>query len=112
MKFDRDYKWLEIIRSFEPGTADTITSHISQVLERDSHLPRKYKELILLGCATAMRSGGSTRSHGLGAIRHGATLNELLEVIALASMPAGYAAFIEAIEATGDLMSAVNPGSK
>ena len=106
MKFDRDYNWLEVTRSFDEGTAAAISAHVAQVLERDSKIPRKYKELILLACSTAIRSGGSVRSHGFGALRHGATRAEILEAIALAAMPAGYSAFIEAIEAFGDELTA------
>ena len=106
MSFERKYKWQNVIRSYDAGTADAISRHVAHVLERETTIPRKYKELILMACATAIRSGGSIRSHGLGALRHGATQAELLEVMTLAAMPAGYSALIEAIEAIGDHLTA------
>ena len=105
MSLKRNFNWLEVTGRHFPQLADILRQQVEQCLDRDTTLDRKFKELILLASATAMRSAGSVRSHGLAAIKHGASSREVLEAISLAALGAGHSACIEAIEALGDTLS-------
>ncbi len=104
MSYERKHDWRGVIRTIDPEAEHRLGDYVSHVLLRDSEIPRKYKELILMACSAAIRYGSSVRSHGMEAIKRGATDKEIIEVLSLASMPAGFTAFIEGIEALGDLL--------
>lgn len=105
MSIERQYQWLDIIRFYDAPLAESISGHLALCIGRETRIPRKYKELMLVACSAAIRSGGSVRSHSRAALRCGAEPGQVLEAIALAALPSGYSAFIEAIEAIGDLLT-------
>jgi alkylhydroperoxidase/carboxymuconolactone decarboxylase family protein YurZ len=105
MGYERKHNWRAAIRQVDPEMEKRIGEYVSHVLVRDSEIPRKYKELILMACSTAIRYGSSTRTHGTEAMYHGASEQEVIEALALASLTAGFTAFIDGIEALGDKLT-------
>lgn len=100
--YERKYKWLDIIKSIDSGAQSKISETIEYIYKRDSKIPRKYKELILMACSAALRYGSSIRNHGKEAMNYGATEEEVVEALCLASLSSGFTAIIEGIEALGD----------
>jgi alkylhydroperoxidase/carboxymuconolactone decarboxylase family protein YurZ len=100
--YERKHNWREIIKSVDPALEQHVTAFSGHVLETESEIPRKYKELILMACSAAMRYGSSTRTRGCEAIHHGASDKEIIEALALASLTSGFTAFADGIEALGD----------
>lgn len=104
MSYERKHDWRGVIRKIDPEAEDRLGNYVSHVLVRESEIPRKYKELILMACSAAIRYGSSIRSHGTEAIKRGATDKEIIEALTLASMPAGFTVLVDGIEALGDLL--------
>lgn len=65
-------------------------------LTRDTVLPRKYKELLLVGLNAAERYHFGIEAHGKGALAAGATHEQLLEAITTAVLGGGFPAWVEA----------------
>jgi alkylhydroperoxidase/carboxymuconolactone decarboxylase family protein YurZ len=100
--YEREHDWREIIRSVDPALEQQVAAFTGQVLETESEIPRKYKELILMACSAAIRYGPGTRKRGCEAMHHGATDKEIVEALALVSLTSGFTAFADGIEALGD----------
>lgn len=103
--YERKHNWREVIKSIDPELEKRISGYTGYALGEESEIPRKYKELILMACSAAVRYGSSTRTHGGEAMYHGATDKEVVEALALASLTAGFTAFIDGIEALGDQLT-------
>jgi len=78
---------------------------LAHLQARESSLPRKHKELILMACAAAQSRGAGVREHGLEAMYYGATDAEIVEALALASVSGGVAALGDALAALGDQLT-------
>lgn len=76
------YKTIEAI---DPKLAQHLTQVSNHLVEADSEIPRKYKELILLACSAAIGSPNGTHERGCEAMHHGASDKEVIEALALAS---------------------------
>ncbi|HTV71232.1 MAG TPA: carboxymuconolactone decarboxylase family protein [Rhizobiaceae bacterium] len=100
--YERKQNWRGVIKEVDPDLESKIGALTGHILVRDSEIPRKYKELILMACSAAVRYGSSTRTHGTEAMYYGATDKEVIEALSLASLTAGFTAFIDGIEALGD----------
>ncbi len=73
---------------------------IAAVYTTPRHLDRKTKELLFCATLTVMRAGkGQLQSHILAALRHGASVEEVLEAIEIALPEAGVVAFQAGFEA-------------
>jgi alkylhydroperoxidase/carboxymuconolactone decarboxylase family protein YurZ len=107
--YERKHNWREVIKKIDPETEARITAYVGHVVAKDSEIPRKYKELILMACSAAVRYGSSTRTHGSEAMYYGATDKEVIEALSLASLTAGFTAFIDGIEALGDQLTLDDP---
>ena len=99
---ERKHNWHQIIKSVDPALEQHVTAFTGHVLETESEIPRKYKELILMACSAAIRSGPGTRKRGCEAMHHGASDKEIMEALALASLASGFAVFADGIEALAD----------
>ncbi len=102
MNYQREQDWRAVIRTVDPGAESRITEFINYVVTRETALPRKQKELFLMACSASMRYGVSTRVHGSAAMKHGATCAEVIEVLNIVSIQAGFTAYVDAVEALGD----------
>ena len=100
--YERKHDWHQIINSVDPVLERLVAAYTGHVLETESELPKKYKELILMACAAAIRNGPGTRQRGCEAMHHGASDKEVVEALALASLTSGFSAFADSIEALGD----------
>ncbi|MDA9976107.1 carboxymuconolactone decarboxylase family protein [Alphaproteobacteria bacterium] len=100
--YERKHDWREIIKSVDPALEQQVAAFTDQVLEAESQIPRKYKELILMACSAAIRYGPGTRKRGCEAMHHGASDKEVIEALALVSLTSGFTAFADGIEALGD----------
>lgn len=105
MAYERKHNWRAVIKQIDPEAEQRIGDYVSHTLARDSEIPRKYKELILMACSAAVRYGSSTRTHGSEAMYYGATDKEVIEALSLASLTSGFTAFIDGIEALGDKLT-------
>jgi alkylhydroperoxidase/carboxymuconolactone decarboxylase family protein YurZ len=103
--YERTHNWREVIKGIDPELEKRITGYTGYALATDSEIPRKYKELILTAVSAALRYGSSIRTHGSEAMYYGATDKEVIEALSLASLSAGFTAFIEGIEALGDRLT-------
>jgi len=103
--YERKHNWRAVIKKFDPVAEEKIGAYAAHTLARDSRIPRKYKELILMACSAAIRYGSSTRTHGCEAMYYGATDEDIIEVLSLVSLSAGFTAFIDGIEALGDQLT-------
>ncbi len=103
--YERKHNWREVIKTIDPELETRIGGYTGYALGTESEIPRKYKELILMACSAAIRYGSSIRTHGSEAMYHGATDKEVVEALALASLTAGFTAFIDGIEALGDQLT-------
>jgi alkylhydroperoxidase/carboxymuconolactone decarboxylase family protein YurZ len=111
MSYERKQAWRNVIKQIDPEAERRIGDYISHTLLRESEIPRQYKELILMACSAAVRYGSSTRTHGREAMRHGASGRQVIEALSLASLTAGFTAFIDGIEALGEDLSPPGPPS-
>jgi alkylhydroperoxidase/carboxymuconolactone decarboxylase family protein YurZ len=100
--YEHEHDWREIIGSVDPALEQQVAAFTGQVLETESEIPRKYKELILMACSAAIRYGPGTRKRGCEAMHHGASDKEIVEALALVSLTSGFPAFADGIEALGD----------
>lgn len=103
--YERKHNWRAVIKQIDPAAEEKIGAYAAHTIARDSKIPRKYKELILMACSAAIRYGSSTRTHGMEAMYYGATDEEIIEVLSLVSMSSGFTAFIDGIEALGDQLT-------
>ena len=103
--YERRHNWRDVIKTIDPVAEEKIGAFAAHTLARESRIPRKYKELILMACSAAIRYGSSTRTHGCEAMYYGATDEDIIESLSLASMSAGFTAFIDGIEALGDQLT-------
>ena len=100
--YERKHDWRGIIKSVDPALEQHIGAFSDHVLETESEIPRKYKELILMACSAAIRYGSGTRERGCEAMHHGASDKEIVEALDLAALTSGVTAFADGIEALGD----------
>ena len=109
--YERKYNWLDVVGDINPGAKQRIGDYAEFILKRDTKIARKNKELILMACSAALRYGSSIRTHGKEAMYYGATPEEVVETLCLASMSAGFTALIDGMEALGDQLMQVKEGS-
>lgn len=64
-------------------------AHLSQKALEDGALPRKIKELIALSIAVTRQCDGCIASHAKGAVRNGATEQEVAEALGVAILMNG-----------------------
>ena len=106
MKYERHHDWRATIRAIDPQAEAKISDFIGYTVARESRLPRKTKELFLMAAAAAVRYGVSTAVHGRNALEQGATREELIEVLSIVAIQAGFTSFVDAVEALGDVLAA------
>lgn len=102
---DGSFDWRAALRQIDPQGERLLGDLLAHLTTRESSLPRKQKELILMACAAARRSGSEVRRHGLEAMYYGATDAEIVEALALAAAGGGAAALGDALTALGDQLT-------
>lgn len=90
----REPDWVRSMREYAPGTLRDYANLRSPVLD-DGHVPRKMKELVLVGINLAERYPPGVSLHVQGARRVGATDSELADVALTCLLTAGIPAWFE-----------------
>lgn len=89
------YHW-ELMDEMRPGMKDAYIKFSSMANEGDV-LPKKYRELLVLGMACVLRSAPAVKTHAQTAMeQYGATKEELFAVLAAAMSIGGVPAYREA----------------
>jgi alkylhydroperoxidase/carboxymuconolactone decarboxylase family protein YurZ len=87
--------FVQLLAEKQPDLLDVYYKGRNELL-KDDVLPRKYKELLLVGLNAAERYHFGMESHGKGALASGATHEELLEAMTTSILGGGIPAWAEA----------------
>ncbi|HEX2243115.1 MAG TPA: carboxymuconolactone decarboxylase family protein, partial [Gammaproteobacteria bacterium] len=80
----------ELIAEMDPDYFDRLKSmYVDGTFGREGALPRKTKELIMVGICCALRLQRGIRIHIARALSLGASKREILEAIEVAAIPGG-----------------------
>ena len=80
----------ELIADLDPEYFDKLKGiYVDGTFGRDGALPRKTKELIMVGITCAIRAARGVRLHSERALTLGATPQEVLEAMQVAAIPGG-----------------------
>ena len=83
-------KAYEAITQLDPEYAEYLKGiYVDATFGRDGALPRKTKELIMVGITCALNRPKGVRLHSLRALQLGATPREILEAVEVAAIPGG-----------------------
>lgn len=83
-------KAYEIIARLDPEYFEKLKGiYVDATFGRDGALPRKTKELIMVGITCALRAPRGVRIHSDRALTLGATPREVLEAMEVAAIPGG-----------------------
>ena len=80
--------------------------YVDGTFERAGALPRKTKELIMVGITCALRASRGVRLHSERALTLGATPREVLEAMEVAAIPGGMPGLWLGVETLRDIMAA------
>ena len=75
--------WPKLLAARDPDLLELLHDTTQHVLERRDSLPRKYKEMIFMCLNAATLREFGVRFHARGALQHGATEEELVDVLAI-----------------------------
>ena len=80
----------EVIAELDPEYFEKLKGlYVDATFGRDGALPRKTKELIMVGITCALRAQRGVRIHAERALSLGATPQEVLEAMEVAAIPGG-----------------------
>lgn len=80
----------DVIANLDPEYFEKLKGlYVDATFGRDGALPRKTKELIMVGITCALRAQRGIRLHSERALKLGATPREVLEAIEVAAIPGG-----------------------
>ena len=83
-------KAYEIIAKLDPEYFEKLKGiYVDATFGRDGALPRKTKELIMVGITCALRAARGVRIHSERALTLGASPREVLEAMEVAAIPGG-----------------------
>jgi len=82
----------------DPDLLTAFTQQYDICNKNMTHLPRKYKELIIMALGCALKAQTTINVHGRLAVEHGATAEELGETLRLVFFLAGATSLIPAAE--------------
>ncbi|MBT6306284.1 carboxymuconolactone decarboxylase family protein [Rhodospirillaceae bacterium] len=102
---ERHFNWTKALKFIDPDIEQYTRKLNDFVINRESEIPKKYKELILVACSAAIRHQAGTRIRGYEAMHHGASDKEIIEAISLASFASSSSTLSEGIEALGDQLT-------
>lgn len=80
----------EVVAKLDPEYFEKLKGiYVDATFGREGALPRKTKELIMVGITCALRASRGVRLHSDRALTLGATPREVLEAIEVAAIPGG-----------------------
>lgn len=77
----------------DPNLIDAFSKMYSLCNKELKHIPRKYRELIIFAVACSRNAETTIKVHGNLAIEHGATVDEIGEVLRILFMSCGVTGF-------------------
>ena len=80
--------------------------YVDATFGREGALPRKTKELIMVGITCALRAARGVRIHSERALKLGATPREVLEAVEVAAIPGGMPGLWLGVETLQELLKA------
>jgi 4-carboxymuconolactone decarboxylase len=96
-------RW-DIIRAVGRGHTVEAIEELRAIIISDSPLDLRTQQLVQFGQLVALRAEGPARLHAGAALRHGATLQELMAVVETAYLTAGITAFSLGVTIIGELL--------
>ena len=98
-------KAYEIIAKLDPEYFEKLKGiYVDATFGRDGALPRKTKELIMVGITCALRAPRGVRIHSERALTLGATPREVLEAMQVAAVPGGMPGLWLGVETLQDIL--------
>ena len=100
-------KAYDVIARLDPEYFEKLKGfYVDATFGRDGALPRKTKELIMVGITCALRAPRGVKIHSERALTLGATPRELLEAMQVAAIPAGMPGLWLGVETLQDILKA------
>jgi 4-carboxymuconolactone decarboxylase len=97
----------EIIAKLDPEYFEKLKGlYVDGTFGREGALPRKTKELIMVGVACALRVQRGIRIHSERALTLGATPREVLEAMEVAAIPGGMPGLWMGVETLQEILEA------
>ena len=97
----------EIIAKLDPEYFEKLKGlYVDGTFGREGALPRKTKELIMVGVACALRVQRGIRIHSERALTLGATPREVLEAMEVAAIPGGMPGLWMGVETLREILEA------
>jgi alkylhydroperoxidase/carboxymuconolactone decarboxylase family protein YurZ len=97
----------EVIAELDPEYFEKLKGlYVDGTFGRDGALPRKTKELIMVGITCALRAQRGVRIHSERALSLGATPQEVLEAMEVAAIPGGMPGLWLGVETLQELLEA------
>lgn len=95
----------EVIAKLDPEYFEKLKGlYVDGTFGRNGALPRKTKELIMVGITCALRAPRGVRIHSQRALSLGATPQEVLEAMEVAAIPGGMPGLWLGVETLQDLL--------
>lgn len=97
----------EVIAKLDPEYFEKLKGlYVDGTFGRDGALPRKTKELIMVGIACALRAQRGIRIHSERALTLGASPREVLEAMEVAAIPGGMPGLWMGVETLQEILEA------
>ena len=97
----------DIIAKLDPEYFDKLKGlYVDGTFDRDGALPRKIKELIMIGICCALLRPRGIRLHSERALTLGATPKEVMEAIEVAAIPGGMPGLWAGVETLQEILQA------
>lgn len=97
----------DVIADLDPDYFEQLTRlYVDGTFGRDGALPRKTKELIMVGITCALRLERGVRIHSERALTSGASPREVLEAMEVAAIPGGMPGLWLGVETLRDILDA------
>ncbi len=100
-------RW-EIIEAVGRGETVVALENLRSLVISDSPLELRVQQLVQFGQLLVLRAEGPSRLHAKAAIRHGATVQELMGVTETAYLTGGITAFSLGVAIVGELLEDAN----
>jgi 4-carboxymuconolactone decarboxylase len=100
-------KAYEVVARLDPEYFEKLKGiYVDATFGREGALPRKTKELIMVGITCALRAARGVRIHSERALKLGATPREVLEAVQVAAIPGGMPGLWLGVETLQEILKA------
>lgn len=91
----------------DPNLVNMFLEQYVNCNKKDIEIPRKYRELIVMAVGMATGTDTTMKVHAKLAIEHGATIDEIFEVIRIIFFTCGVTKLLPALETLGDIFEPI-----